>query len=52
MTIPSTRSVALFVATLAMGTTLPFAASSSMTGLSMGDTIISPMGVATKLHPA
>lgn len=48
----TTRSVALFVASMAIGTTLPLAASQSWSGLALGDTMISPDGTAVRLHMA
>lgn len=48
----STRSVALFVATFVMGTTLPFVADQMMTGLALGDTFTGVNGVSTTLHAA
>ena len=48
----STRSVALFIATFVMGTTLPFVAAQSLNGLALGDTLTGPDGVQTTLHAA
>lgn len=48
----STRSVVLFIATFVMGTTLPFVAAQSLTGLALGDRITGRDGISTTLHAA
>ena len=48
----TTRSVALFVASMTMSATLPLAASQSWTGLSIGDSMVAPDGTTVRLHMA
>ncbi len=48
----STRAVALFVASLAIGTTLPLALNQSMNAYAIGDSITTSDGTSVKLHPS
>lgn len=48
----SSRSVALFVASLAIGTTLPLALNQSMNAYAIGDSITTSDGVSVRLHPS